>query len=498
MSDSVDTISEAFALQHEDMRLTHDLMGGTKAMLAAGERYIPREDGEEPASWNIRLHRTVLFNVYKRTLRYLGGRVFEKPVVLGGDTQDARYNDFVEDVDKQGHNLSVWSRHVFEEGLNDGVTFCVIDYSDVKTRRMNGATQYQLPDGTWADKTEAADRANGWGPYFIHVDARQVLDARMEWRSGKPIVTHFRYQETLEQPNGKWSTGTYQQIRTFFYDDAGRAAWQVWSNQDEDGDTAEFTMRDEGFFSIGVIPVVWFMPGEKRTPMTAEPALIDLAQLNKRHWQATSSQFEMMEYVRRPVWFGRRLGTRNTQNGEMKIVFGAGILCNADDDNAMLQSLGIDAGSVAAGRQELQNLENSMALYGLQLLQPKTGAITATESLRDAEENNSTLKAWALQFQDFLENCMRLVAKWWGQDDGPSVKVNTDFANAMDASFLLEMFRAQVISAQTFLELVKNMGILPDDFAVDDEAAKIAGGLMVNGGPGGVAGLAQRLRVGGI
>ena len=498
MSDSVDTISEAFALQHEDMRLTHDLMGGTKAMLAAGERYIPREDGEEPASWNIRLHRTVLFNVYKRTLRYLGGRVFEKPVVLGGDTQDARYNDFVEDVDKQGHNLSVWSRHVFEEGLNDGVTFCVIDYSDVKTRRMNGATQYQLPDGTWADKTEAADRANGWGPYFIHVDARQVLDARMEWRSGKPIVTHFRYQETLEQPNGKWSTGTYQQIRTFFYDDAGRAAWQVWSNQDEDGDTAEFTMRDEGFFSIGVIPVVWFMPGEKRTPMTAEPALIDLAQLNKRHWQATSSQFEMREYVRRPVWFGRRLGTRNTQNGEMKIVFGAGILCNADDDNAMLQSLGIDAGSVAAGRQELQNLENSMALYGLQLLQPKTGAITATESLRDAEENNSTLKAWALQFQDFLENCMRLVAKWWGQDDGPSVKVNTDFANAMDASFLLEMFRAQVISAQTFLELVKNMGILPDDFAVDDEAAKIAGGLMVNGGPGGVAGLAQRLRVGGI
>ena len=76
MSDSVDTISEAFALQREDMRLTHDLMGGTKAMIAAGERYIPREDGEELASCNIRFHRTVLFNVYKRSVRYLGGRVF--------------------------------------------------------------------------------------------------------------------------------------------------------------------------------------------------------------------------------------------------------------------------------------------------------------------------------------------------------------------------------------------------------------------------------------
>lgn len=231
--------------------------------------------------------------------------------------------------------------------------------------------------------------------------------------------------------------------------------------------------------------------------MTAEPALIDLAQLNKRHWQATSSQYELMEFVRRPPWFGRNLGIHDADTGKKKIIFGPGRLCNAESDSAALQSVGIDAGSVAAGRQELQDLENSMALYGLQLLQPKTGAITATESLRDAEENNSTLKAWALQFQDFLENCMRLAAKWWGQEDGPSVKVNTDFANAMDASFLLEMFRAQVISAQTFLELIKNMGILPDDFVVDDEAAKIAGGLMVNGTGAGVSALARMIQGGG-
>lgn len=497
MSD-VDTISEAFALQHEDMRLPHDLMGGTKAMIAAGERYIPREQGEDQASWNIRLHRTVLFNVYKRTLRYLSGRVFEKPVVLGEDAKDARYKDFVEDVDKQGHNLSVWGRSVFDEGLNDGVTFCIVDYSQVNTRVVNGVTQYQRSDGTWADKTEAEDRKNGWAPYFIHVDAGQVLDARVEWRSGQPVVTHFRYTETLEEPDGQWGTNTYQQIRAFFYDESARAVWQIYTNQGESGSDTNFELAKTGVFTIGVLPVVAFMPGEKRTPMTAEPALIDLAQLNKRHWQATSSQYELMEFVRRPPWFGRNLGVYDSETGKKgKIIFGPGCLCNAEGDNAALQSVGIDSGSVAAGRQELQDLENSMALYGLQLLQPKTGAITATESLRDAEENNSTLKAWALQFQDFLENCMQLVARWWGQEDGPSVKVNTDFANALDASFLLEMFRAQVISAQTFLELIKNMGILPDDFVVDDEAAKIAGGLMVNGTGAGVSTLARMMQGGG-
>lgn len=174
------------------------------------------------------------------------------------------------------------------------------------------------------------------------------------------------------------------------------------------------------------------------------------------------------------------MGEFDAKSGKTRIIFGAGKLCHSTDENASLQSIGVDSGSVEAGRQELEDLENRMAIYGLQLLQPKTGVITATESSRDAEENNSTLKAWALQFQDFLENCLLYVGKWWGLPDGPSVKVNTEFANALDAAFLLEMFRANVISGETLLAIIKGMGILPDDFDVEEEAAKIASGLMAN------------------
>lgn len=501
MSDSVDTISEAFTLQREDMQLTHDLMGGTKAMIMAGIRYIPREPGEDKESWRIRLERTVLFNVYKRTVRYMGGRVFEKSVVLGEDAEnevDDRYADFVEDVDKQGHNLTIWARPVFEGGINDGVVFCVVDFHHMETRYVNGKLQYLRADGTWADKTEAADKENAWSPYFIHVPAENVLDARMEWRNGKPVITHFRYIETIEQQDGVWKTSTYQQIRAFLYNNEGKPVWQVWDNRENSGSTGQFVLRGEGEFSLSVLPVAWFMPGEKRTPLTAEPALIDLAQLNKRHWQATSSQYELMEYVRRPPWFGRKLGEFDDKTGKRKITFAPGLLCNADDESAALQSVGVDAGSVAAGRQELQDLENSMAIYGLQLLQPKTGVVTATESQRDAEENNSTLKTWALQFQDFLENCMRLVALWWGYDDGPSVNVNTDFAKYLDVSFLLDLFRERSISTYTFLGLLKNLGVLPDDFNIDEEILRLSRDPMTNAGTTGVTSLAQRLGMSGI
>ena len=66
---AVDSRSTAFQLQMEDMRLPHDLLGGTRAMIAAGQRYIPTEPGEDAESWDIRTSRTVLLNVHRRTLR---------------------------------------------------------------------------------------------------------------------------------------------------------------------------------------------------------------------------------------------------------------------------------------------------------------------------------------------------------------------------------------------------------------------------------------------
>lgn len=482
MAANVDTVSAAFGQQRIDMQLCHDLMGGTPAMLRAGQSYIPIENGEDQESWQIRVNRTILFNIYKRTLRYLCGRVFEKQVSLGDDVADERFQEFTEDVDRLGHNLTIWSRHAFEAGLNDGVTFCLVDFSDVKTRKTeNGVPQYQRPDGTWADKTEAADRDNRWGPYFIHVTADQILDARLQWIDGNPRITHFRYIQTLERPNGQWGTSTYQQIRAFYIGEDKRVHYEVWENKQEDGGTGSYKNVYENVLSISVIPVAWFMPGEKRGDLVAEPALIDLAYLNKRHWQATSGQYQLMEMVRRPVYFGRSLGIRDEETGKVKIIFGPGKLCVCDDPSATLQSIGVDAASVEAGRQELLDLEDRMAIYGLQLLQPKTGAITATESLQDSQENNSTLKAWALQFQDFLENCFALVGRWWGYDDGPSVVVNTDFANAIDPQVYLELYRAGVLSGETVLQLYKDMGFFDDEFVVEDEAAKIANGLMANG-----------------
>ena len=128
----VSTVSDAMLLQRRDMTLTHDLMGGTEAMIRAGERYLPMSSrNEKPKEYQSRLQRTVLLNAYKRTVRFCRGQVFKKPVVI----EDRKPEDLItqeqvdwfkawsEDVNRSGDNLNDWSGAVFEAGINDGVTF---------------------------------------------------------------------------------------------------------------------------------------------------------------------------------------------------------------------------------------------------------------------------------------------------------------------------------------------------------------------------------------
>ena len=72
-------------LRHmERIQTVTDLMGGQKAMRAAGERYLHRGKDEPKPKWEARVNGATLLNAYERTLAYLAGQVFSKDVSLGG------------------------------------------------------------------------------------------------------------------------------------------------------------------------------------------------------------------------------------------------------------------------------------------------------------------------------------------------------------------------------------------------------------------------------
>lgn len=501
---SIQTPTFLFQRQHEDARPCLDLMGGTEAMRRAGGRYIMRKEAEPERSYTHRIERTVLRNAFAQTLGYYRGQVFSREVALdnkssGFSEKDmARFKAWAEDVDQRGHNLTSWSGSVFTSGLVSGVTFCLVDYPHIETVTENGMTLYRAADGTMRPKTAAADAQEGWQPYLVHIPAEQVLDCRAEWRNGKRVITHFRYIEMRQEQSeaSSWELEDVQYIHAYW---PGR--WEVWKSSVTPGKAGvNFQQAAKGHMTLDEIPVAVFMPGEPRSDFTARPALMDLAHLNVRHWQATSEQYDLLAYVRLPVWTVTGVDQRIGGDGKPEpLSFGPGNVIYLQQGGGV-QSAGVDSASVEAGRQDLRDLEDAMATYGLQIMQNQSMArLTATQVQRETREGNSQLRNWALDFQDFLENCLRLVGKWWGMADGPSVKVNDDFANSANFDYLIQLHDKNMLSKETLAAFAVRLGILPDDFTYADEVARLAqdAGTVANAGQSFGQSLAQRLGIGG-
>lgn len=457
-NDAIATRSREFNDQHCSVELPHDLMGGTPAMCKAATKYLPQGSVERKEDYQDRLMRTVLLNAYKRTVGYLTGQVFEKDPSLE-EEKGAPFEEFVENVDLAGNNLAVFGQRLFLSALNDGVDYLLVDMPPLPVGEDGRPRQTTLKD----------DKDMGRRPYWVLIQAEQVIDGWYEVVNGKPVLQHFRYFEAVQEQAGRWGKKDVRQIRVL---EPGR--WEVWREVEGSDKKKAWVMQQEGINTLPMIPLVPLLLGEKTGPLTARPALEDLAHLNKRHWQCSSDHGQLMTWVRRPPWFGKCL---QTEDGSTP-AFGPNKLVTTNNPDGDLSSKGVDSSSVQASRDDLRDIEQQMALYGLSLLMPKTGNVTATEKALDSAESDSTLKRWALAMKDAIEQAFVFTALWIGMkpEDAPGVHVHTDYSIALgdlDADLLTKAFSAGLLSKETVIEEFRRRGLVRDDLDVAEELERI-------------------------
>ena len=73
---TVDTASSEVTEMAGNIELAKALLGGTSAMRAAGETYLPRWPNEDQTAYTCRLKVSTLFPAYKRTVATLAGKPF--------------------------------------------------------------------------------------------------------------------------------------------------------------------------------------------------------------------------------------------------------------------------------------------------------------------------------------------------------------------------------------------------------------------------------------
>src|SRR5690606_32688280 len=113
--------SDALAMQN-DWALMRAIMGGTEAMRAAGERYLPKYEGESQTAYDNRLKRTVLTNYFEDALRNAVSLPFRKPIVIPESLPDD-LKDICRDIDMMGNDLDQFCRILLEDSTMMGYGF---------------------------------------------------------------------------------------------------------------------------------------------------------------------------------------------------------------------------------------------------------------------------------------------------------------------------------------------------------------------------------------
>lgn len=425
--------------------LVNTLMGGTVALRAAAENYLPKYTAESENSYRERLKRSVLVNYFRRSVESLVGKPFSTPIVIGDDVPQP-LQDLCEDIDRQGNGLDVFARKSFQDCLVKGMTHILVEYPD--TNSEIAGTPLTLAD----------ERKLNADPYFVFVPAESILAAYCEYRNGQEVLTHVRIYETETIRDG-FDEVVIERVRIL-----EPGTWQLWRKYDK-----KWQVENSGTTTLDFIPLVsiYF---EREEFMVARPPLEDLAHVNIAHFQSSSDQSNILMVTRFPILAGS--GLDSDEADQIKI--GPRQFLSSVNEHGEYYYVEHTGAAIEAGRLDLAAMEEQMSILGIELLKD-SGNTTATAKAIDTAENLSMLQAFSVIFIDGLEKAFSIAARWKGLPSGGSFHINTDFGlkidDPTDLSSLQFARTNGDISHEQYVRELQRRGTLAEDF--DMEADKL-------------------------
>lgn len=424
------------------------VLGGSRAMRAAGQQFLPQHAAESSDRYAERLVRATLLNMTKLTLESWVGRPFSEPVELKEDVP-AEIVSLAENIDTLGTNLNVFARNCFREGLAKSFTHILID--------MPRATG----DGPL---TLANDKR---APYWLHLKPERLFFADAKVVDGKEQLQEIRFTEMVTRRDGM-ALVPVEQIRQMVLTDSGVEV-TVWQKVRAKSKRVAWAPIEQYLMEINEIPLVTFYADRQDFMMGISP-LEDLADLNIAHWQSMSDQRACLTVARFPI-----LALSGATDETQKLVVGPHRWIYMPDTQARAYYVEHSGVALGVGRTEIRDLEEQMGSYGAEFLKKRPNRETATARSLDTAEATSPLQDVTLRFTDTLETALETTAKWMNLPAGGSVAIHSDFASPPAGGeglrALVESFKNRAISRKAYTDELKRANILDEDFDADADAA---------------------------
>lgn len=441
--DAVRQTSAAVAAMSCDWPLINALLGGTRAMRSAGKCWLPQWPNESEETYCARLKVATLLPTYARTVDVLSAKPFSRPIQYSED-MPSRIKEWTEDVDLEGRNLHVFAADQLETALGKGICGILVEFPK-----------------TTATARQSDEKAAGVRPYFVQIKPEQLLGWRYIRKNGKPVLTQFRFLETVTEDAGEFGEVSIEQVRVLY-----PGKWEIYRQNDK----KEWVLFDQGITTLPLIP---FVPvyGQRTGFMNAVPPLLDIAYLNVKHWQSQSDQDTILHVARVPIltMIGGDEDTPITVGGSSAVRVPIG------GDLKYTEHTGA---AIEAGRKSLLDLEDQMRKAGAEML-----VIQPVKSVAQVDSENEAglcaLGRTVLDLQDSLNQALWLMAQWVKESAGGTVEIYKDFGYRTvaeaDAAFLLSMASAGKLSNETLFDETKRRGLLDESRTWEEEQARIDG-----------------------
>jgi hypothetical protein len=445
MTDDPSALKPEVARMLKRAGVCNALMGGTEAMRRAGREYLPQEPLETDRAWESRRDRTMLFPALKDAIDSMVGKPLGQPIIL--EDVPPAILDALEDADLAGRDLDSFARAWFRQSLADGISWALVDYP-------------RVPEGA----TLQTERDMAARPYLVHIPLASVLGWKTEMRGGRRVLSQFRWREVFEEPDGEFGAKPAERVRVWEPGEVRAYA--------KNGGQWELDSENSGPVSIKEIPIVCFSPG--RTGFfAAEPPLEELAWLNVMHWQSSSDQRHILHTARVPLKVADNKEPPRGADGR-EIEYGPNNILTGFENLRYLEHSGA---AISAGRQDIEDIEARMSIVAGRVLTKEPGPNTsATQSALEAKDGSSKLRQWAWDFQDRLEEVLRLMAAWTGAGTGGIAKLDGSWDERPEPQMLNTILQARLsgaISAETWLYNAQRYGILQNGVTVQEELGRM-------------------------
>lgn len=452
-TNKIDKPSKQFAEMRRSWELPDALIAGSSEMKS--RRWLPPEPAETERNYEQRLRRSHLFNAYKKTVQQNVGKVFSREIQPSEDMHPL-LRLMMDNVDMEGRDANTFAKSVFEDGIVRGISAIFVDY----TAQQAAETR--------------ADEVNE-RPYWVHLTADQLLDVRSSLVNGRQRPTYLRFQETVVEYTDEYTQEEVAQVKTFSMREDGVIEWFAYQKRKSSDVTGNshytWELADGGeLYNMPYVPVVPFY-AERTGFFAGRPPLNELAETNLAHFRSMSDQRNILHIARVPMLKFRGDSGIDPETGKQRrvVISPNTVIDLGNDPNADAQWIEHDGKAIESGRKDLQDLEDQMAVQGLDLTAHRPGTQTATEKSIDTAAANSQLKSMALNLESALEQAINLAGVYLEipENQAGTLRVNTDFtvsySGESDMKNLFEMYRSGLINATTLIDEAKRRSVLHPD-----------------------------------